>query len=359
MRVLKFGVALLLIVILHLYFYNSTVIPFMDNKVKETLVSSVDSSVSTGITSIDLQQPQYYKKFNIFLSILLLFLMFIYLWKRWYIGILFLFVTTSIVSTLWVYILYQDGIYNSIVYLWFPFLLSLFIILLFVLFQNIKEQQSAYHELLKSHIATIDIMGLISTMHDDETGMHIQRTKHYVKLLAEYLSRKGIYGGTITPSFIEKLFYAAPLHDIGKVGIPDKVLKKEGKLTSEEFVVMKTHVDIGQEMIVNAMKVYDKNSFLNMASNIAHYHHERWDGSGYPHGLKGNEIPIEAQLMALADVYDALISKRCYKEAFSFEMAEEIIEKESGKHFNPKMVKAFLVLKPKFREVANKFQDEL
>jgi adenylate cyclase len=311
------------------------------------------------LNTVHIQQPQYYKKFNIFLSILLLFLMLIYLWKRWYTGILLLFMTTSVLSSIWVYGLYKNAVYNSILYLWFPFLFSLFIVLLFVLLQNIKEQQHAYHELLKSHIATIDIMGLISTMHDDETGMHIQRTKHYVKILAEYLYKNKAYQAILTPSFIEKLFYAAPLHDIGKVGIPDKVLKKEGKLTTEEFVVMKTHVEIGQEMITNAMKVYDKNSFLNMASNIAYYHHERWDGSGYPHGLKGREIPIEAQLMALADVYDALISKRCYKEAFSFEMAEEIIEKESGKHFNPKIVKAFLLLKPKFREVANKFKDDV
>ena len=156
---------------------------------------------------------------------------------------------------------------------------------------------------------------------------------------------------------IEMMYFTSPMHDIGKIGIADAILKKEGKLTDIEYEVMKTHADLGKHIINNAISSYKGNSFLIMAKNIAHYHHEKWDGSGYPEGLKGEEIPLESRFMAISDVYDALVSKRVYKGAFSFEKTVEIIKDGKRTHFDPVLVDAFMEIKEEFYKIAQEYQD--
>jgi putative two-component system response regulator len=177
---------------------------------------------------------------------------------------------------------------------------------------------------------------------DNETGNHIIRTKEYVRVLAEHLQRHPRFRHELTAENITQLYKSAPLHDIGKVGIPDSILLKAGALTDDEFTIMKTHAALGKKAIEDAMGAMTGcEAFLRYAAEIAYGHHERWDGSGYPQGLAGDDIPISARLMALADVYDALISKRCYKPAFSHEKAASLIRKGCGGHFDPDVVDAF------------------
>jgi len=302
-------------------------------------------------------QPVLYKEVNLYLSFFLSLIMVIFLYKRWYILIFFFFSSIITLSTIWVTLLYFNHIYISIGYLWFPFLTFFFTMSISFILLNEKEQKKAHQALLQSHSATVDSMTLLATIHDDETGAHILRTKNYVKLLADYFYKKKMYRNVLTPTYINFIYEAAPLHDIGKIGIPDAILKKPGKLTEGEFEVMKTHSLLGKNVIQNTLTFYDKNDFLKVAYNIAFYHHEKWDGTGYPNGLKGNEIPIEAQFMTLADVYDALISKRRYKKAFSFEEAESIIFESEGTTYSPEIIKAFVELKEEFKLIALKYQD--
>jgi adenylate cyclase len=304
------------------------------------------------------RQPKNYKKFNLFLSLFLSLFMVYLLYRRWFIAISVLFFLTMTISSIWVSLLYINHVYISIGYLWIPFLFFFFIMSTSFILLYVQEQKKSNDALLQSHVAMVDSMILLATIHDDETGGHLLRTKNYVKLLAEYFYKKKIYLDVLTPTYIATLYEAAPLHDIGKIGIPDAILKKPGKLTVEEFEVMKTHSTLGKNVIQNMLNAYDKNDFLKVAYNIAFYHHEKWNGTGYPMGLKGMEIPIEAQFMTLADVYDALISKRCYKKAFTFEMAEEIIISGKGEAYNPKLIEAFLELKEEFKKIALKYHDD-
>ncbi len=304
------------------------------------------------------RQPKNYKKFNLFLSLFLSLFMVYLLYRRWFIAISVLFFLTMTISSIWVSLLYINHVYISIGYLWIPFLFFFFIMSTSFILLYVQEQKKSNDALLQSHVAMVDSMILLATIHDDETGGHLLRTKNYVKLLAEYFYKKKIYLDVLTPTYIATLYEAAPLHDIGKIGIPDAILKKPGKLTVEEFEVMKTHSTLGKNVIQNMLNAYDKNDFLKVAYNIAFYHHEKWNGTGYPMGLKGMEIPIEAQFMTLADIYDALISKRCYKKAFTFEMAEEIIISGKGETYNPKLIEAFLELKEEFKKIALKYHDD-
>ncbi|MDH5511415.1 MAG: HD domain-containing protein, partial [Nitrospinota bacterium] len=163
----------------------------------------------------------------------------------------------------------------------------------------------------------------------------------------------------LTDEVVELLYKSAPLHDIGKVGVPDAILLKPGKLTAEEFEIMKKHAALGADAIIRAEEKLDAGevSFLRYARQIAYGHHEKWDGSGYPEGLKGEQIPLAARLMAIADVYDALISKRVYKEAFSHDKAREIIVEGRGGHFDPELVDAFLAIEHKFVDIARRYAD--
>jgi len=205
---------------------------------------------------------------------------------------------------------------------------------------------------------TIMAMGSLAETRDNETGNHIRRTQHYVRALAKQLQKNGKFSRYLDDATVEMLFKSAPLHDIGKVGIPDRILLKPGKLTPEEFEIMKTHTTLGRDAILAAEKSLDTpSSFLRYAREIAHYHQEKWDGSGYPDGLKGEQIPISARLMAIADVYDALISRRVYKPAYPHEKAVEIIREGRDKHFDPDMTDAFLEMTEAFREIATVFVD--
>lgn len=207
--------------------------------------------------------------------------------------------------------------------------------------------------------AAIIAIGSLAEIRDNETGNHIRRTQHYMRILAETLKDQPNFRQFLTDENIALLSKSAPLHDIGKVGIPDKILLKPGKHTSEESEIMKTHTTLGRDAIISAEKMLNtSSSFLQFAREIAYTHHEKYDGTGYPRRLSGNDIPISGRLMALADVYDALISKRIYKEAFSHEKAVEIIKEGSGTFFDSEVVKAFLIVETKFREIALKYGDE-
>ncbi len=224
---------------------------------------------------------------------------------------------------------------------------------------NISEQ---IRDLRKLSEATLKMQdGLIITMadmvekRDSDTGEHIQKTALYVKIIVEGLKKKGYYAEKITPKFMSDVVRSAPLHDIGKINIPDGILNKPGKLTPEEFEIMKTHTTAGKNIMENAISTVEGENYLKEARNMAAYHHERWDGKGYPEGLHGQVIPLSARIMAVADVFDALTSPRVYKPAFSLEKSISIITEESGRQFDPKCVEVFLEAISDVKMVLNKF----
>ena len=209
-------------------------------------------------------------------------------------------------------------------------------------------------------IQDVTIMALTSLAEtrDSDTGNHIRRTQHYVRALARKLSLHPRFSAFLTLANVNLLFKSAPLHDIGKVGIPDRILLKPGKLTPEEFEIMKTHTTLGRDALAQAEQMLGTEvAFLILAKEIAYSHQEKWDGSGYPEGLKGDAIPISARLMAVADVYDALISRRVYKEPMPHAQAVEIIRQSSGRHFDPDVVQAFLEIEETIRAIALAYAD--
>ena len=205
---------------------------------------------------------------------------------------------------------------------------------------------------------TIHTLASLAETRDSETGNHIRRTQFYVKALARRLCENPGLAAILTPRYIEMLFKSAPLHDIGKVGIPDSILLKPGKLSTAEFEIMKTHTTLGRQAIEHAEQLLGMQvDFLSMSKDIAQSHQEKWDGSGYPQQLAGDAIPLSARLMALADVYDALISRRIYKPAMSHAQAAEIIVAGRGQHFDPDVVDAFLAIQDEFQAIARRFSD--
>jgi len=206
---------------------------------------------------------------------------------------------------------------------------------------------------------TMAAMGSLAETRDNETGNHIRRTQHYIKVIALQMSAWPEFSDYLDRGTIELLYKSAPLHDIGKVGIPDSILLKPGKLTVDEFEVMKTHTTLGRDSIMAAERLLPtQTSFLALAREIAWCHHEKWNGSGYPRGLSGTSIPISGRLMAVVDVYDALMSKRVYKSAMSHEESVEVIEGGAGTHFDPNIVEGFLQVAELLKSVAKKFADE-
>jgi putative two-component system response regulator len=221
-----------------------------------------------------------------------------------------------------------------------------------------KEVSERTKEVMAIQDVTILSMASLAETRDSDTGNHIRRTQYYVLALARALQSHPRFSDYLTEPNIKMLFKSAPLHDIGKVGIPDRILLKPGKLDHDEFEIMKTHTTLGRDALANAEKSLGTDvDFLKMAKEIAYSHQEKWNGSGYPEGIGGDDIPISARLMAVADVYDALISRRVYKEGMSHEKACGIIQEESGTHFDPDMVEAFSRIHEEFREIAQKYAD--
>jgi len=297
-------------------------------------------------------QPNMLKTINMIIAFIISIIALIFIHKKLHFKLALFYIFVFVISFLIMFISFQNGIYINISFFWIPLLIHFVFLNLLLLYINDIEQKSYFKELSDSHSAALESMVLVAGTKDFETGAHLTRTREFMKILAQYLRDHDIYADVLSDEFIDLMYHSAPLHDIGKVGIPDAILQKPGKLSDEEFTIMKNHPELGMKIIKNAMKSYSKNDFLETAYNIAYYHHEKWDGSGYPIGLKAEEIPLEARLMALVDVYDALTTKRCYKEAFSYEKAETIIINESGKHFDPKIVDAFIKIKGKFKYIA-------
>ncbi len=220
-----------------------------------------------------------------------------------------------------------------------------------------KRVRQQVQQISSTQMATIFALSKLAESRDPETGAHLERMQEYCRILAEHLATQESFRNEITGSFIQDLHAASPLHDIGKVGIPDHILRKPGPLTAEEFEVMKTHAAIGAVTLQAVNAQHPGNAFVAMGVEIALSHHERWNGRGYPNGLTGTKIPLVGRIVALGDVYDALTSKRCYKDPMPHEQARDIILSESGKHFDPAIVQAFMELEPQFMSIRKKFQD--
>lgn len=218
--------------------------------------------------------------------------------------------------------------------------------------ENMERQQDIITKLQNGLILVLADM---VESRDKCTGDHVRKTAAYTDIIMRELKKEGIYTDQLTDDFMDDVVNSAPLHDIGKIQVSDTILNKPGKLTDEEFAIMKTHTTAGAEIIAHAMNTVsgDDTGYLKEASNLAHYHHEKWNGTGYPDGLKGEEIPLSARIMAVADVFDALVSRRSYKEPFPFEKAMAIIQEGAGSHFDPQVAGAFLRAADEVRQVMN------
>lgn len=219
-----------------------------------------------------------------------------------------------------------------------------------------KDITQYAENVMKMQDGLIILMADMVENRDSDTGDHIQKTALYVRTILRGLKRKGYYQDELTPQYMEYVEKSAPLHDVGKIRIPDAVLNKPGRLTPEEFEIMKTHTTIGKEIIEKAISTVEGENYLKEARNMAAYHHERWDGKGYPEGLSGEDIPLSARVMAVADVFDALCSKRIYKPALPLEEALKIIEEGKGSQFDPKCVEVFVEDLPNIKTILRKYQ---
>lgn len=210
---------------------------------------------------------------------------------------------------------------------------------------------------LETRDVALFAMAKLAESRDPETGHHLERVRNYCRTLAQCLLEWDRPGYAVTAAFVQTIYSTSPLHDVGKIGIPDSILLKPGRLSDREFSVMKGHTTLGAETLNAAVAQYPSAEFLLMARDIAASHHERFDGTGYPAGLVGENIPLSARILALADVYDALTSRRVYKNAYSHEVARSIIVEESGSHFDPVIVKAFIETEATFLELRNRLSD--
>jgi putative two-component system response regulator len=211
---------------------------------------------------------------------------------------------------------------------------------------------------LETRELVIFAMAKLAESRDPETGKHLERVQRYARLLCLQLARESKYSGEIDHEFIRHVYQTSPLHDIGKVGIPDTVLLKPGRLSDDQFEIMKTHTLIGAQTLDAALRQNPSANFLQVARDIALSHHERFDGHGYPNKLAGEQIPLAARIVALADVYDALTSKRVYKAAYSHLVARDIIEQESGTHFDPEIVAAFFAVEQDFIRIHESLRED-
>jgi len=210
---------------------------------------------------------------------------------------------------------------------------------------------------LETRDVAIFALAKLAESRDNDTGAHLERVQHYCRALSRWMAAQEKYKQAVDSEFIRLIFQTSPLHDIGKVGIPDSILLKPGRLDPHEFDIMKTHTTIAAATLDAALAKFPGVAFLKMAKDIAESHHEKYDGTGYPHGLKGDTIPLSGRIIAVADVYDALVSKRVYKDAFSHDSARAIIEEGREKHFDPDVVDAFLAVGDEFLDIRQQFID--
>ncbi|MBO4301160.1 MAG: HD domain-containing protein [Desulfovibrio sp.] len=218
--------------------------------------------------------------------------------------------------------------------------------------KDIREKNEAISMMQNAFIITLADM---VENRDKNTGQHIRKTAAYARIIMVEMRRQSIYADRLTDQFMEDVVNSAPLHDIGKINVPDAILNKPGKLTDEEFDIMKSHTTTGGEIITNIIEHVPDSAYLQEARNLATYHHEKWNGRGYPKGLAGEDIPLSARIMAVADVFDALVSNRSYKKGFPYEKAFAIIREESGTHFDPQIVEAFFAARESVVQVADAF----
>ncbi len=230
--------------------------------------------------------------------------------------------------------------------------IGLLFVLALALLMIIQEMKRTITQQKKNQEITIHSMSMLAELKDQETGEHLIRTSKYCRILAEELSRLPEYKNYLSRAYIKDLERSAPLHDIGKVGIPDRILQKPGNLTEEEFEVIKSHTVMGADVLRNAMSQLRYESYYKIGIQLVRHHHEKWDGSGYPDGLAGEKIPLSARIMAIADVYDALRSKRPYKKGFTHEKTIKIIIEGSGNHFEPAIVSAFERRESEFKRIS-------
>ena len=221
--------------------------------------------------------------------------------------------------------------------------------------QYIGDIEKKTETISKMQSGLITVLADMVENRDQCTGDHIQKTVAYVRVILNKLKDGSAYADQITDDFINDVVNAAPLHDVGKIHISDVILNKPGKLTDEEFELMKEHTTFGRDIVNRAIEMVPESGYLESARNVAEYHHEKWNGKGYPHGLVGEDIPLSARVMAVADVFDALVSRRCYKEPFTFEEAMDIIKKDAGTHFDPVVVEAFVSCEDEVRRIADDF----
>lgn len=231
--------------------------------------------------------------------------------------------------------------------------------------RDITEKRMLERNLLRSlkdveeaRTGVILSLAKLAEYRDSDTGSHLERIREYTKIILNELRKLPKYQEYITDEYIRDIYYSSILHDIGKVGVPDAILLKPGKLTTEEFEVIKQHAILGGKAISDIDKQFENQSFLTIAKELAYYHHERWDGKGYPDGLKGEQIPLSARIVSIADIYDALTSNRCYKEAFDHDKAKSIILAERGRVFDPDIVDAFMKHHEEFYRIRQVLHDE-
>lgn len=213
---------------------------------------------------------------------------------------------------------------------------------------QVKEKTAHIREMQDSIITG---MATMVESRDNSTGGHIRRTSECIKVFAELIGKDDRF--TVSDTFLNNLVIAAPMHDLGKIAVDDVILRKPGRFTDEEYEQMKAHSAKGAKIVAEVLKGVEDEELVNIAVNVAHYHHEKWNGMGYPAGLSGIDIPLEARIMALADVFDALVSKRCYKEAYNYDKAFQIIEESLGSHFDPELGKLFIESRPKLEILYN------
>jgi adenylate cyclase len=223
---------------------------------------------------------------------------------------------------------------------------------------NQRRAQRWRRQLENARQVAIESMAAIAETRDPETGGHIKRTQYYVRAIAEQLQRSGHHAQTLTREYIDLLFLSAPLHDIGKVGVPDHILLKPGPLAPDELKIMRQHAEFGRKIIQSMAKQIEGDNFLLIAGEIAATHHEKWDGTGYPDGLRGHDIPLSGRIMAVADIYDALISKRCYKHPFPHDRAKALMRDLGEGTFDPVVLDAFLAIEAEILQIAARFRDE-